>query len=457
MKKIFTLLVISASLVGCQDYLDVIPKGKFIPKTLQDFEELSANPSYASSGYALVERQSDGIYLSDAQINGSINTSNSKTYMWASDFYLNTENDNGWNPMYNNIYNANIILEHIPNFSSEPQDRVNVVKGDALCNRAFAYSNLILLYAPVYNAQTAAQDLGVPLLTVPDLEAKPSRATVKEVYDLILRDFQEAIPLLPLEGKNVYRNHQNGAKAMLARVYLQMGNYSEALRLANEVLQVKSTLVDYNTFSFVNPARPHGGITNKPKPEADPEAFAYRITNAGTALTGSCISPELLQLIDKKDLRFKFGWSNLEFSGTVTKEPYPVYLRSELNYNIGVPEMMLIAAECYARSGKTSEALTLLNNLRKKRFAPADYKPLTASAAEDALKLVINERRIELFGKGLRWLDMKRLDKDPLFAQSYKRVNTGGDYTLEKGSLKFVQQIPAKVLLMNPNMVPNPR
>lgn len=444
-------------MVSCQDYLDVIPKGKFIPQTLQDFEELSSNPSYASTGNATLERLSDGIYLSDAQVNSSINTSNSKTYMWAPEFYLNTENDNGWNPMYNNIYNANIILEHIPNFSAEPQDRVNVVKGDALCNRAFAYSNLILLYAPVYNPQTAAQDLGVPLLTVPDLESKPSRATIKEVYDLILRDLQEAIPLLPLEAKNVYRNNQTGAKAMLARVHLQMGNYSEALRLANEVLQVKSTLVDYNTFSFVTPAKPHSGITNKPKPEADPEAFAYRITNSGTILTGSCISPDLLSIIDKKDLRFKFGWSNLEFNGTPTKEPYPVYLRSELNYNIGVPEMMLIAAECYARSGKTSEALTLLNNLRKKRFAPADYKLLTATAAEDALKLVINERRIELFGRGQRWLDMKRLDKDQLFAQTYKRANTGADYTLEKGSLKFVQQIPAKVLLMNTNMVPNPR
>ncbi|WP_373564794.1 hypothetical protein [Sphingobacterium sp. E70] len=64
---------------------------------------------------------------------------------------------------------------------------------------------------------------------------------------------------------------------------------------------------------------------------------------------------------------------------------------------------------------------------------------------------------MELFGRGQRWFDMKRLDKDPLFKKDYKRANMEGSYTLKQGSPKFICQIPPKVLLMNSNIVPNPR
>lgn len=457
MKKIVIAILLATGFSSCQDYLDIIPKGKLIPKSIQDFEELSSNPSYSTTGYALLERMSDGIYMPDANVNSAINTSSSKTYIWAPEFYLNTENDNGWDPMYNNIYNANIILENIPSLSLENKEKAAQIKAEAQCNRAFAYSNLIFLYAQTYNAQTAAQDLGVPIISKADLEATPSRNSVQEVYDFIIADLNEAIPNLPEKAKNIYRNNKATAKAILARVYLNMGNYPAALAQAQEVLAYKSTLLDYNSFSFKNPEKPHAGINNKPIAVDDPEAIAYRGTSFGSALTNSCIAPELLAIVDSKDLRYKFGWSNIEFNGTPNKEPYPLYLRSDLNFNIAVPEMMLIAAESYARLDQAANALDLLNKLREKRFTAADYKKLTASTAQEALKLCINERRIELFGKGLRWLDMKRLDKDPLFAQDYVRANSTAKYTLEKGSLRFVSQIPPKVKLLNTGIILNPR
>src|SRR5690606_27846945 len=150
----------------------------------------------------------------------------------------------------------------------------------------------------------------------------------------------------------------------------------------------------------------------------------------GTMFNTSFVDPHLVNQLDRKDLPLKFSRSKTDRTGVPVKEPYPQYINADLNYNIAVPEMMLIVAECHARLNQKDQALKLLNTLRKKRFALEDFKELQAATAEDALKLVIKERRMELFGKGLRWFDMKRLDKDPRFAKTYKRANTEHNYTL---------------------------
>ncbi|ERJ58153.1 RagB/SusD family nutrient uptake outer membrane protein [Sphingobacterium paucimobilis] len=457
MKKIFFAILLATSFSSCQDYLEIRPKGLFMPKMMQDYEELSSNPSYKSNGNGYLERMSDGVFVPDASVRAAMSSSFSKTYIWAPEYYLDTESDGAWDGNYNNIYNANIILQALDNIPDGTTERKNIVKGNALCNRAYAYLNLILLYAPYYDATTADTDLGVPLITAPDLEAKPKRVSVKEVYDLILSDLTEALPLLPEVGKNVYRNNKAGAYGILARLYLNMGNYEKAAANATEALKYNTTLFDYNTLTFKDPTKPALGWKVVPRLYEHPEMLSYFASSFTSILTNSHISPDLLEVIDAKDLRLKFGWSPTYRDGTPVEELYPIYITADINYNIAVPEMMLIVAEDHARAGRVDQALAQLNTLRKKRFAPSDYKDLAAANKDEALKLVINERRIELFGKGLRWYDMKRLDKDPMFAKTYTRANTYQEFKLEKGSPNFVSQIPAKVMLLNPNILPNPR
>lgn len=457
MKKLYISLFLLASLSSCQKYLDIRPKGKFIPKTIQDYEELSSNPSYSGTGNPYLERLSDAIYVPQANVNSGINGSNSKTYIWAPEYYLRTESDPTWDGNYNNIFNANIILENVDAIPDGTQERKNIVKGNALCNRAQAYINLVFYYAPLYNEGTAATDLAVPLVTVPDLEAQSARSTVKEIYQQIITDLTTAMPLLPEKPQNLYRQSKGAANGLLARLYLMMGNYEKALSYANEALKFNSTLFDFNTLSFINASKPALGIANKPLATAHPEAISYVSTSFGSILTGTYLDPDLLATIHPKDLRLKYGWTNTDRNGAPVLEPYPMYINSDLNYNIAVPEMMLIAAESYARLNQKDQALAQLNKLRKMRFTAADFQQVQAASAEEALKLVINERRIELFGKGARWFDMKRLDKDPRFAKTYKRANPDNNYTLAPGSLHFMAQIPAKVRLLNPNIVPNPR
>lgn len=457
MKRYSVLLFALIALSGCQKFLDVKPKGKFIPKYIKDYEELSSNPSYASNSNALLERLSDNIFLTDARITGSLTQSTTKAYQWMPELFIQTETDGGWDPMYNNIYNANIIIEDVEKLKDGTEQQRNEVLGDAFCNRAFAYWNLVNLYAKDYDAKTAATDLGVPLITVADLEGKPKRATVAAVYDLILQDLLKAKDQLPDVAKNVYRNNKMTALAMLARVYQSMDNYPEAKKYANMVLQLKSTLFDYNVMSFKDPLKPLAGINNRPVDYLTPELISYKLTGFGSILTNCSISPDFLSVLGTKDLRYVYNFTTLDRLGKPITDPYPLYINADLVYSLNVPEMMLISAESEARAGQIAPALTLLNNLRKKRFKPADYADLTATTADDALKLVIDERRRELFGKGLRWFDMRRLDSDSRFRKTYTRANTAGTYKLEAGSNIFVQQIPGKVMLLNPAIVPNPR
>jgi hypothetical protein len=457
LKKYSFLILLALSFASCKKFLDVTPKGKFIPKYIKDYEELAANPSFSTNSYAVLERLSDNTYYSDARILAALTSSTTKAYKWQPELYIETETDSGWDPMYNNIYNANIILQDVEKLADGTETQRNEVLGDAHFNRAYAYWSLINIYAKDYEASSAGSDLGVPLLTIPDLEAMPKRATVAAVYDLILKDLLLAKDQLPDVARNVYRNNKTAALALLARVYQSMDNYTEAKQYANLALQKKNTLLDFNTLSFKDPLKPYGGTNNLPVAYLHPEMISYKATSFANILRLSSISPDFLNILETKDLRYVFNFTNLEINGKPTTEPYPLYLNIDLSFNIGVPEMMLIAAEAEARGGQVAPALTLLNNLRKKRFKPADYADLTASSADDALKLVIDERRRELFGKGLRWFDMRRLDNDSRFKRNYTRANTGGSYQLTAGSKIFVQQIPPKVLLLNPNIERNPR
>ncbi len=118
---------------------------------------------------------------------------------------------------------------------------------------------------------------------------------------------------------------------------------------------------------------------------------------------------------------------------------------------------MLIKAECEARAGNTSVAVGLLNDLRKKRFKPADYKVLTAATADAAMHLVVDEREREFMGRGFRWFDQKRLSKDAGLIPTITRVFKGATYTLEPGSNRYTYAIADKYIQLNPEIKQNPR
>jgi len=397
--------------------------------------------------------------MTNANLTPMSNTVNAKSYLWQESFFTAVEDDALWNNAYAQIYNCNVILSNVDASLNGTESEKTLIKAETMLNRAYYYWFLVNVYGKSYDAVTSKTDLGVPLLTEPDLEAKVSRATVAEVYNQIVSDLNVAITNLPVEAKNIYRPSKAGAYALFARVSLYMNDFVKAQEYAEKALALNNKLVDYNTYSFINPAKPFSGIKNKPQAQVNPETILFRSSAFNTMNSIYYISPELLSIMGEKDLRFVYGFTRIGKNGlplSVADYPYPATL-NEIDFCISVPEMMLIKAECLARANKPTEAIKVLNDLRALRFKPTDYTLLTATTADAALQLVINESRIELFSKGVRLFDLKRLNKDPRFQKTIERNWNGTIYKLEPNSNRYLFPIAEKIRLINPNIVNNPR
>jgi len=82
----------------------------------------------------------------------------------------------------------------------------------------------------------------------------------------------------------------------------------------------------------------------------------------------------------------------------------------------------------------------MVTRWRKNRF-----QPFTAASTGEALALVLKERRKELLFRGLRWMDIKRLNKEGA-GINITRVVNGMRYTLEPGDPRFALPLPADVI-----------
>lgn len=122
-----------------------------------------------------------------------------------------------------------------------------------------------------------------------------------------------------------------------------------------------------------------------------------------------------------------------------------------------VAEMKLILAEYAVRNDDVETALQHLNEIRIKRFAPADYQPLSSTDPEEVFEWVIRERRHEMPFNGLRWFDMRRLDSENRMPE-IKRYDREGNVlaTLPPHSVRYTLQIPVNALIYNPDMDQNP-
>ena len=451
---IFSLLLLAT---GCSKFTDIKPKGLLIPKTVEDFEGFLNDISLANATYLTCEYMTDDYRLTDAIAASSGANRSGRSYFWDKDLLKDTEDDAEWNTPYANIYNCNLVLDNIDAATDGTQGDKNRIKAEALILRAYLHFTMANLYGKDYQSATAATDLAVPLILKVDLEAREKRATVKEVYDRVIEDLTTAINTaeLPDFGRNYVHAGKAAAMAILARVYFFRGDFKSAAEYADKALAKNNTLLDYNSFAFNDPAKPFGGVKNRPVPELNPENLYSRTNSQTLVFQNFLIGESLDQVLDDKDLRFVYNFAYQDKSGKPAT--IPNYTNFAVNFSIGVPEMMLIKAEYLARSGQTNEAITILNTLRVKRFKPADYTALTASTPDEALVRVLEERRRELFYHGTRWFDLKRLNRDDRFKVTIQRTHPVRSATLEPNSPRYVLQIAPKIISINKNIVPNER
>ena len=448
MKRIAYIVITTLSLqffiTSCEKFLDKKQNMSLVtPGTLKDLQailddESSMNRSRTPS---FGEASSDDYFLISSSYN-ALSERNKAVYRWMPYSY---EFQNDWSINYFIIYNANLCLERlnkITRTTQNAQDWDNI-KGSALFFRAYSFLNLAWVYAHAFNAATSDKEPGIVLRMVSDFNVPSSRSTVKETYHQIINDATEAIQFLPSSAAHVMRPSKGAAYGLLARSYLSMSVWDSAYKYSNLALAENNTLMDYNSSPYLT-----GFSENVPFKPFNPEIIFYSEMNNSLTLhaplTGR-VDPVLYSYYDTDDLRRKvyFRPANgyQRFKGSYSSNATTLFS------GLAVNEMYLIKAESLARLNHIEDAMDKLNILLKTRWDNAvPFTPKVASDAGSAVSIILLERRKELLMRGLRWSDIKRLNRENAKIVLQRNIE-GNTFSLQPNSSYFALPLPTDVIL----------
>jgi len=438
-------------------FLDKKPNSdNVVPTTLDDFQALLDNPSVMGITPVLGELSADNYQL-DYGYWQTLDAKEHNAYAWQNDIYEGQGAVADWNLPYQQVFYANVVLDGLSKLKTDSIDNDptwRALKGGALFVRAHAFYQVAQVFAKAYDSATAGTDMGIPLRLSPEIGSVSIRSTLQETYQQILEDLQMAKGLLPavIPFDHLNRPSQPAAWALLSRVYLSMRAYGQAGLYADSCFQAYGQLVDYNTLN-------QGA--NFPFKASNPEVIyqANFLTTPPQILVGLIYSSvvvdsALYNSYDTNDLRRKLFYkinssSNLpNIKGSYNGAFVPFS-------GLATDEVLLTRAECRARAGQTNEALSDLNGVLVKRWVTGTFSPVVAASPAAALDSILVARRKELAFRGLRWTDLKRLNKEGANITLTRTLN-GVIYTLAPNSDLYVLPIPPDVL-GSTGMLDNPR
>ncbi|WP_256009117.1 RagB/SusD family nutrient uptake outer membrane protein [Desertivirga xinjiangensis] len=431
------ILAVSLLLASCEKYLDLKPnKTLSVPATAGDLQALLDNETAMNTNYpAAGDIASDNLILNAADWGKLFFIDDRKTYTWEGDAQATQDWSNG----YYTIFNANAVLDLVDKAATGEQH--NILKGSALFFRGLSHFQLAQVFTLPYDKATAAATAGLPLRLSSDFNDKTVRSSLEQTYNQIRNDLEQAAGLLPVSSAYKTRPAGAAAFAVLARLNLVLEDYAAAGRWADSCLALQSSLLDYNLLS-ASAANPFT-LFNQ-------EVIFHAINkgNSGVFVANVArVDRELYAAYDGDDLRKGLFFTVGADQGVFFKGDYAGKNNGSLFAGITTSEMYLMRAECYAREGKKEEALEWLNKLLIKRRRASSFVPFTAATAEEALGLILQERRKELvFRSGLRWMDLRRLNRDARFAVTLRRVLDGKEYVLGPGHKRYAFLIPEVVV-----------
>lgn len=445
------------SVCGCKKYLDERSnKQLVVAKSIQDAQSL-LDDYQGMNVIAILANgnvMDDNFYLTDTYY-ARVSAAYKYEILWDKNA---TVIDAAWQQVYLHILNCNIALETLNKITPNATNinAYNQAKGGAYFFRAFSHYQVALVFSAQYNSSTASTDLGIPYKTTSDINDKTTRFSVKDSYNMIIADLLSAADLLPPIASPISRPNKYCCYGMLARVYLSMNDYTNALKFADLCLSANSTLLDYNILNSNTNTSPF------PKFGLNPEELFHSISGGIGALNypnWNCDST-LYASYDDNDLRKVLffrkntnGSNSYSFKGTYDPTFGPAYPYS----GIANDELYLIRAECYARQSNVQAAMADLNSLLITRWKTGTFVPFTAANADDALNQILKERRKELVARcNLRWADLKRLNLDSQHAVTLTRVQNGVTYTLPPNDPRYALLIPQTVI-QDSGIPQNPR
>ena len=341
-----------------------------------------------------------------------------------------------WARAYKVINATNVVLENLSVVKDE--DDKKRIEGEAKFLRALNYFELVRFFGKQYEAGKNNTQLGVPIVlkTTTDFNGDLSvaRNSVEEVYTQVVKDLKEAITNLPSE--NSYYADTYSAQALLSRVYLQKGDYTNARDLANDVIENsgKSLMPNYkdafNTSENISEDLFAMQVTSQ---SGENDLITFYADEAQGGRGGDItLTEDFLGLFEPDDVRGSFYYYNY-YDDVLTSKYTNQYGNIHV---IRLAEMFLIRAEANYRLGTSLGATPLddINTIRGRAKASA----LTTVTLDD----ILSERRRELAFEGFLIHDIKRT-----------KGNVG---SLNWNSDKLVFPIPLREMQVNNKLVQNP-
>jgi hypothetical protein len=509
-KNIYAILaLIVFVLAGCED-LDTLPEGSTITSSQKE-EVLVNSPEMAEAGVNGIfaklteympnatalgaERHNDFGYPSVmffTDVNGYDMTCADVGYNWmgnsleyADRDYSSNECQIVWNDMYSIISTSNNVISAIPMDTEDPTSKFYLAQG--LASRSFSYLVLAQLYE--FNYVVNETQPCVPLITNENMEEAAllgsGRATVQAVYDQIGTDLDAAIDLLTsASNEGIMRTDKRyfslaAAYGLRARMNIAMQNWTgaaaDATKAIEESVATPTSIADASrpAFSSINESNWMWGIIIAETDDVVNSGIVNWISHMGSLnwgyanySKGMSINKSLFESIPETDARK--GWwidENLESPNLTTEEadwmiatgyrpytqvkfaPYDA-VGTTVNSNdvplMRIEEMYLIKAEAEAMSGGGSIALEDFIT----SYRDADYV-CTATSPEGIQEEVYKHRRIELWGEGLNWFDVMRLNKD-VDRRGGAYPDATRVYNIPAGSDILLWRIPESEIQANP-------
>ena len=228
MKKIFLAALLAGVLSGCEGFIDLKPIDFPTEETFYTdikglegavigaYDEFQSSDQYGSKFLTLMETRGDNIKNDNSGASGGI------TYQIEvfTETPANSNLSGAWLSLYTGIYRCNLILQNADNVEMTADQRSKIV-GQAAFMRALSYFNLVRLWGKV------------PLITHTQTveEARNNkRADINDIYAQIITDLTTA-KALPKAWPDAERGRATSyaAQALLAKVYLYMGNYQSVI------------------------------------------------------------------------------------------------------------------------------------------------------------------------------------------------------------------------------------
>lgn len=433
-------LGLSLLLLGCEGYLDEKPNQNLVVvNTLADVRSLLDNSNVFNEQPVLGVLAADGFYLADAGV-PNLSLYQVGSYFWMDDPFQG-DYVGDWISPYEQVFYANVALDALEKLGSQQESsQVAQLWGEALFHRAYAYYHLLQYFAPPYQlAGGNEQLLGIVLKNSPDVNEKAIRSNLEECYRKVLDDLTEAASLLPDIQFPKTRPSKAIALGMLSRLHLTMFDYQSAAATAKESLELYPDRLDF---------RDVDGAARFPFERIGKEVIFYSdlLSIAFNRSSEVYVDTLLASTYWEDDLRLPIyfdsvGHNRLSYTGRLSGT-------TSMFGGLSVGELELNLAEGLARTGDEVGAKSVLEEFLSRRIA-SDEIPSLDVEGKELIQLILDERRRELIGRGLRWTDLRRINQEAGYEITMKKSLNGQSYILEPNSVRYTYPIPDDEIILS--------